>query len=643
MPRKDYKSFMKKFGEFIKARREDLAQGNPLYSQRQISKRIGIEQSYLSKIERGLPASLSEEKILLLAKELDVDSDYLLALGGKISNDIQEVIKKRPELFSRLIREMRDIPDAALHTEKEFRCVINALNNLHTYASIGAFRFSNNKNDSFWTDQVVKILGLDPKASPSLESVLAVFDKRTIERIAEEEDRSRQTGTPAHLVASFEDENGEVKHIEVWGQFEKASKNNDEVRLGIIQDVTANVTMRDQIDEANRILEQKTDEQSKTIAEAIAELKAEGRKRERYQSKLKKLNEEVNRKAATQLQGFKEVAFQIRTLASQILSKKVIDDAADSELNEKLSQLVIKVENLGDLINEGAETHTEIFNLSEVIQSSIESLLTKKTESQEIVYTQAPGFPELVTGDRSRIDRVLKAILELMLLLTPWGNILLTTKINAGDRTMLDMVFYSSTPAGTITEEDFYPGTEPSKALELTNPVRWIGPVVDKIGGSITLTMASKDEISIRVSLPIGIVEEDKQGDQKSASHTEISSVLVVEDDPFNRLFLEKGLEGQGMTVESVTTGQEALEKVKNQAYSLILLDIQLPDINGIEVAKVVRNEASSVNSETPILAVTAHAAPSDRKRFCAAGIDDTIAKPFELESLLKKIKNLRG
>lgn len=102
------------FGEFIRKKRETLRLKDRKYSLRQVAVRIGVEPSYLSKLERGEQSSLSEEKIISLAIDLNEDPDVLLALSGKVSKDIQEVIRKRPQLFAQLIRELKDIPDKAV-------------------------------------------------------------------------------------------------------------------------------------------------------------------------------------------------------------------------------------------------------------------------------------------------------------------------------------------------------------------------------------------------------------------------------------------------------------------------------------------------------------------------------------------------
>jgi HTH-type transcriptional regulator, competence development regulator len=113
---------MKHFGEYIRQRREELRATNPEFSLRKIAARIGVEPSFLSKVERGEQPPPSEPKIALLAEALGEDADVLLALAGKVSSDLQKVIRQRPKLFAELIREIKDMPDhAVLRLVREVR------------------------------------------------------------------------------------------------------------------------------------------------------------------------------------------------------------------------------------------------------------------------------------------------------------------------------------------------------------------------------------------------------------------------------------------------------------------------------------------------------------------------------------------
>ena len=105
---------MSAFGDFVREVREGLRRREPRYSVRQVAARIGVQPSYLSKVERGDVAPPSESTIVRLAEDLGEDPDVMLALAGKVSSDLLEAIRRRPRLFADLIRELKDMPDRAV-------------------------------------------------------------------------------------------------------------------------------------------------------------------------------------------------------------------------------------------------------------------------------------------------------------------------------------------------------------------------------------------------------------------------------------------------------------------------------------------------------------------------------------------------
>lgn len=102
------------FGEFVRECREEKARSDPTFSLRSVSRRLDIEPSYLSKIERGLEPPPGEDTIKDLARVLGEDPDILLALAGKISRDLIGIIRQRPALFAELIRSLRSLPNHAI-------------------------------------------------------------------------------------------------------------------------------------------------------------------------------------------------------------------------------------------------------------------------------------------------------------------------------------------------------------------------------------------------------------------------------------------------------------------------------------------------------------------------------------------------
>ena len=102
------------FGNYLRKQREKLLENDPGYSIRKTAIRIGVQPSYISKVERCEVAPPSEATIVRWAEVINEDPDILLALAGKVSADLRQVIVKRPQLFAKLIRELKDAPDHAL-------------------------------------------------------------------------------------------------------------------------------------------------------------------------------------------------------------------------------------------------------------------------------------------------------------------------------------------------------------------------------------------------------------------------------------------------------------------------------------------------------------------------------------------------
>ena len=109
-------------GSYLRDHREALRASDDSYSLRQVAERVGIEPSFLSKVERDVGSPPGEDTLARLAADLGLDRDVLLALAGKVSSDLLEAIRRRPQLFGELIRELKNAPDhAVLRIVREVR------------------------------------------------------------------------------------------------------------------------------------------------------------------------------------------------------------------------------------------------------------------------------------------------------------------------------------------------------------------------------------------------------------------------------------------------------------------------------------------------------------------------------------------
>ena len=121
-------------------------------------------------------------------------------------------------------------------------------------------------------------------------------------------------------------------------------------------------------------------------------------------------------------------------------------------------------------------------------------------------------------------------------------------------------------------------------------------------------------------------------------------SVLVVEDHPVNQMLARELLERWGHTVTMAENGSVALERIAESAFDLVLMDMHMPVMGGIEATRLIReNEAKEGSKRVPIVAMTASAMHSDREACIAAGMDDYVAKPVEVDSLYSAIVRLTG
>jgi len=116
--------------------------------------------------------------------------------------------------------------------------------------------------------------------------------------------------------------------------------------------------------------------------------------------------------------------------------------------------------------------------------------------------------------------------------------------------------------------------------------------------------------------------------------------VLVVEDDGLNRLLLSEILTAQGFKVDIAADGGEAIRMTENELYHLILMDIQLPGIDGIETTRIIKNKF--FYKDIPIIALTAYALKEDKERILASGLDDYISKPIDLYDFIKLMGEYR-
>jgi CheY-like chemotaxis protein len=121
--------------------------------------------------------------------------------------------------------------------------------------------------------------------------------------------------------------------------------------------------------------------------------------------------------------------------------------------------------------------------------------------------------------------------------------------------------------------------------------------------------------------------------------HTKGLRILLAEDNLVNRTLAVRLLEKHGHAVEVALDGREALTKYQAGRFELVLMDVQMPEMDGFEATAAIREMEETTGAHVPIVAMTAHALTGDRERCLAAGMDGYISKPFRVEELLKAME----
>jgi CheY-like chemotaxis protein len=149
--------------------------------------------------------------------------------------------------------------------------------------------------------------------------------------------------------------------------------------------------------------------------------------------------------------------------------------------------------------------------------------------------------------------------------------------------------------------------------------------------------------IPLKVGEAKGAVDADANKETINTEVLKRAKILLVEDNEFNQMVAEDTLREvlPGINVEIAVNGQEAIDKIRNTTYDLVLMDIQMPVLDGLSATKIIRRELSSPAKDVKIIAMTANVLQEDVQRYLEAGMNAYVSKPFRQEELLEKMSAL--
>lgn len=379
-------------------------------------------------------------------------------------------------------------------------------------------------------------------------------------------------------------------------------------------------------------------------------------------------NLEVAKKKAEQAsvakaQFLSNMSHEIRTPMSAVIGliHLLLEGNPKNSQKENLGALKFSAENLLALINDildfskveagKVEFEESEFNLEELFKGIANSLGVKAAEKGiYLKYSMDPGIPGNLLGDPVRLAQILNNLLSNAIKFTLNGGVTMKAEV-AGRTNNKVVIHFSIADTGIGIPENKLEKIFESFSQADKDIARRFGGT--GLGLAITKKLLEAQQSSIHVEsevdkgtvfsfeLKFACRRKNQAGktcvQQKwsKAGSLKGLKILVAEDNMMNRIVIRQFLEKWGVDFAIVENGKKVLEQLTKYSYDLILMDIQMPEMDGYEAAREIRN----MNLKIPIIALTASAVFEVQQKTLEAGMVDCIAKPFVPDELFGKIK----
>ena len=391
--------------------------------------------------------------------------------------------------------------------------------------------------------------------------------------------------------------------------------------------------------------------------------------RKRSEGALRKAKEEAEHSTKIKEQFLANVSHEIRTPMNSIIGMTdlLLGTNASTEQLEYLNAIKLSGDNLLTIINDildfskiasGKVTIEKMpFSLPEVIEGVVQTLQFSISRKKiTFNYSLSPETPSFVIGDPVRLRQILLNLASNAVKFTENGSVEIVVTVQEqkiNDYTLLfsvndtgigipeeklSAIFDSFTQASNDTTRK-YGGT----GLGLTIAKQ----LVEMQGGTIhvksTVGMGSSFFFNITYRKSTQNFEPQKKKNKFDDRRLVNKKILLVEDNEMNQLVASKVLNKWGCEVDIADNGKIAVQKLNTNDYEIILMDMQMPEMDGYEAARYIRGKMVSPKSDIPIIAMTAHAFAEEIEKCKEAGMNDYISKPFDQNDLYEKIAKLVG
>jgi len=294
------------------------------------------------------------------------------------------------------------------------------------------------------------------------------------------------------------------------------------------------------------------------------------------------------------------------------------------------------------------------FNLAASIAETMRLFASRAEEKKiSLTHSVAADLPELLIGDPGRLRQIIVNLVGNAIKFTAGGEVVLRVERGAGDVMNIAVrdtgigipaekhaaIFDSFSQADASTTRKFGgTGLGLTIAAQLTR----------LMGGRIWVESEPGVGSTFHVAIPFQLAPLEEVAVLQlptSTRHADIGSlrVLLAEDNAVNALLATVLLRKVGHQVTHVLTGRQALDALARHEFDLVMMDVQMPDMDGLEATAQIRRSEAHTGRHIAIVAFTAHAMAEDRKRFLDAGADGYLTKPFSPEQLHAVIAAMRS
>ncbi len=342
---------------------------------------------------------------------------------------------------------------------------------------------------------------------------------------------------------------------------------------------------------------------------------------------------------------------------ASLLSKTQLEDQQRNYLQliqESANNLLVIVNDILDLekiVAGKLQLETIPFKIVDKIATTIQSFIYRAEEKElGLIFQNFVPADLVVKGDPYRLSQVLNNILSNALKFTETGHITIATRIRENtEETAIVEITISDTGIG-IVKERLSTIFEPFEQADATISRKYGGTglglaisknMIEMQNGELLVESEEGKGSAFTIRLPYQIsVEEERDNEVQEIDFKSLGPrrVLVAEDVELNQFLARHILESWDFEVVIAGNGLEAIEQLGKDAFDCILMDVQMPEMDGIEATHHIRSLADPVKANIPIIALTANALKGDSEKYLAAGMTDYLAKPFDEERLFRVI-----